>query len=147
MLLPRRRRVPCWEVLERSGGERVPLCLVLGSWCLASGPSAMSLSQYSLPPSVSLLSGFRNEGAFWGVPCQAPAEGSPSPAGASGLCVPSPHTATGNVCLPCYVLSLRTEGIVRSPCLIGKGRGQRVALSSYVAEQGKRIAMPLQQAA
>lgn len=36
-----------------------------------------------------------------------------------------------------YVLSLRPEGIVRSPRLIGISMGQRVSLSSYVAGQGK----------
>ena len=120
---------------QRRGGPCFPPLLC--AWRLASRPFAMR--PFLIPCASRCFT------AQWllemRVPRRAPAEGSTSPTSAPGLCAPSPHVAICNVylltSLLIYVLSLRPEGIVRSPRLIGISTGQRVSLSGYMAEQGK----------
>lgn len=131
----------CHAGRYRRGAEERGSLLPSVALCLALGIQAFHyevfLDTLCLPLFYcSVASG--NEGALWEATCQAPAEGSTSPTNALGLRAPSPHIAICNVylltSLLIYVLSLRPEGIIRSPRLIGISMGQRVSLSSYMAE-------------
>lgn len=128
---------------QRRGGPCFPPLPY--AWRLASRPFAMRSFLIPCASPCPVASG--KEGALWGVTRRTPVEGSTSPTNAPGLHALSPHMAICHVylltSLLIYVLSLRPEGIVRSPRLIGISTGQSVT-QQLCGRTRKRIEVPLQ---